>query len=736
MRVSSAVVVGLVLFTAVGGVGARQSAAPVDFVRDVQPILRERCVGCHGPTLQQAGYRLDRRSSALGGVIRPNVIPGSSDSSRMYLRLLNTFAGPQMPPTGALPREEVDVIKRWIDAGAAWPDEWANEAASAAADAAAIELIARLRAGDRAGASTRVATQPSIVTRRGRAGETPLMAAVLYADAPLIVEMLAAGADVNARNDAGATPLMWALDRIDVARLLVERGADVNAVSGFGKTPLELAVTLPDAAPIVTLLLARGVTPSQNALVAAARARKADVLRLLLAAGARDSGAAALAALRVGCVDCLDLIAAGKPLPSMRAAVGGVLAPADSGRAETVRLALAHGGDVNARDGKLRTPLMLAAMSETLPAESIELLIARGAEVNATNPDGRTPLFFAKRLGRTSIVDALEKAGGTSEAEPTVSAPLAKSTTPREAVQRSLPLLQRTAVEFYRKSGCVSCHHNSLTAMTVAAARTKGLAVDEAHARAELATVTADVLAGRDQGLQGLVISGGGPTTTGYILLGLAAEGRPADEATDALVRLLRITQQTDGLWESAYRPPSEASRIAAAAVAIRGIRLYGRTAERDRDDATIDAARAALQRASPIDTEDRVFRLLGLAWAGGPSAAYQSARQDLLRLQRSDGGWAQLPTLPSDAYATGSALVALREAGMPASDVAYRRGVQFLLTTQLADGSWYVRTRSQPTQTYRESGFPHGEHQFISAAATNWAAQALLHAVDRGRPR
>jgi hypothetical protein len=48
-------------------------------------------------------------------------------------------------------------------------------------------------------------------------------------------------------------------------------------------------------------------------------------------------------------------------------------------------------------------------------------------------------------------------------------------------------------------------------------------------------------------------------------------------------------------------------------------------------------------------------------------------------------------------------------------------------LDTQLADGSWFVKTRSHPTQIYFESGFPHGVHQYISAAATNWATQALV---------
>jgi len=62
------------------------------------------------------------------------------------------------------------------------------------------------------------------------------------------------------------------------------------------------------------------------------------------------------------------------------------------------------------------------------------------------------------------------------------------------------------------------------------------------------------------------------------------------------------------------------------------------------------------------------------------------------LREQRADGGWSQLPTLASDAYATGLALVALHQGGvLPVDHAAYRRGVEFLLRTQLEDGSWFV---------------------------------------------
>jgi hypothetical protein len=94
---------------------------------------------------------------------------------------------------------------------------------------------------------------------------------------------------------------------------------------------------------------------------------------------------------------------------------------------------------------------------------------------------------------------------------------------------------------------------------------------------------------------------------------------------------------------------------------------------------------------------------------------------------QRADGGWGQLTTLPSDAYATGQALIALHDGGgLSPTTSAYKRGVRYLLQTQLADGSWFVPSRSFPLQPYFSTGFPHGRSQFISASGTSWATMAL----------
>jgi hypothetical protein len=89
---------------------------------------------------------------------------------------------------------------------------------------------------------------------------------------------------------------------------------------------------------------------------------------------------------------------------------------------------------------------------------------------------------------------------------------------------------------------------------------------------------------------------------------------------------------------------------------------------------------------------------------------------------------------LEPDAYATGLSLVALNEAGMRVDDRVYRGGVDFLLATQYPDGAWLVRTRSFPVQPYFESGFPFDRHQWISAAGTAWAAQAIARTLPDSR--
>ena len=87
---------------------------------------------------------------------------------------------------------------------------------------------------------------------------------------------------------------------------------------------------------------------------------------------------------------------------------------------------------------------------------------------------------------------------------------------------------------------------------------------------------------------------------------------------------------------------------------------------------------------------------------------------------------------MTSDAYATGLAMYALREGGgRTATDAPIQKGAKYLLSTQRADGSWYVRSRSPKFQPYFEGGFPYGQDQWISSMATGWATAALAGIDD-----
>ncbi len=97
---------------------------PVDFVRDVQPIFVKSCNGCHGEKSQQAALRLDAKALALaGGQSGKVIVPGKATDSTLYQRVAGIGEQARMPMGGkALPVEQVDILKRWIEQGANWPD--------------------------------------------------------------------------------------------------------------------------------------------------------------------------------------------------------------------------------------------------------------------------------------------------------------------------------------------------------------------------------------------------------------------------------------------------------------------------------------------------------------------------------------------------------------------------------------------------------------------------------------
>jgi hypothetical protein len=387
---------------------------------------------------------------------------------------------------------------------------------------------------------------------------------------------------------------------------------------------------------------------------------------------------------------------------------------------ELVRLLTAKGADLTATDRSGSTALMWAAFSETGDAALVEELIKLGADPAATNKAGETALDWAARRGETAAAAVLRNAGASN------------ADAMKKSIEKSIALLQASGSQFSRSSGCTSCHHQYLPQMAFGAARERGIAFDEAAARRQSDATITMLDRVREEALQNRDRIPDVPISVSYALVSLAAGRHTADETTAAMARVVAAWQSEDGAFHPlpAMRPPIEASTFTATALSLRALQLFGTNPEE-----RVARASRWLQTATPRTTEEHAMRLLGLAWAKAPADEIRKSIQSLVHDQRSDGGWAQLATTETDAYATGQALVALQTAGYDVASGIYRRGVAYLLRTQLADGSWLVRSRTFPVQPLKESGFPHGKNQWISAAGTSWATMAIALGLAPQQP-
>ncbi|MBL9131996.1 MAG: terpene cyclase/mutase family protein [Verrucomicrobiaceae bacterium] len=293
----------------------------------------------------------------------------------------------------------------------------------------------------------------------------------------------------------------------------------------------------------------------------------------------------------------------------------------------------------------------------------------------------------------------------------------------RAAVSKSLPLIERSSkIAIEERSNCFTCHHTGLPVMTFVTARERGFQIDAVNLQTQLDFTVQFLAKGRENYLQGKG-QGGHAFTAGSALWTLKLGGRTADATTEAVTAYLIGHQKELHHWKPpSIRPPSEESPFSATFFALESLRSIPAATQRLAD------ARRWLEQTPAQTTEDRVFRLWALHAAQSDST---TAARDLLQTQRDDGGWAQLENMASDAYATGTALVALfRTGSVKADDAAFQRGLSWLMQNQHADGSWHVVSRAKPFQKYFESGYPHGKDQFISITAACWATTALLLAL------
>ena len=567
-------------------------------------------------------------------------------------------------------------------------------------------------------------------------GTTALMHSVIESDVKMMKLLIDSGANVNTKNGLDSTALMYAATNLAKTRLLLDRGAEVKARGKRGATPMSVAVTTFGSTPVLKLLAARGAEPEDRLMALAAAKGDLEAIQFLLGLGVRpgDSTGATLSAAIAGrCEVCVRLLVEkGAPAGAVRPNGGGVLNDTvKRAMRDLSQFLLDHGASLQSTDREGFTLLMQAVLSMEPRVDRdrmVEWLLSKGVDPNAKNDRGDTAYQLAARVGIASTLELLAKAGAKELREewprPSGRAPSAEA-----AVKKILPLIETSGDPVFKHRACVSCHNNSLPAMTVSLARKKGFVVNEEQAKKELGfAVTTDTPFLESMRMGSTI--GGGSDTLGYTLMGMAAAGYPADALTDAHIHYLSIFQFPDGAWRTtSYRPPEEYGPFTTTAVALRAIRLYSIPGRREEFEERRARARQWLLSAKADSIEERSMQLNALADAGASLAERAPFVKALKAAQADDGSWSVIPDIPGEAYATGEALYALHVSGnVPTNDPAYQKGVRWLLRNQLTDGSWFMPTRAVPVQPHTfESGFPHGWHQFASTGASSWAAMALL---------
>jgi ankyrin repeat protein len=574
-------------------------------------------------------------------------------------------------------------------------------------------------------------------------GTTALMHSVIESDMKMMKLLISSGAKVNAKNAFDSTALMYAATNLAKTKLLLDAGADAKVEGKRGATPLSVAVTTFGSTPVLKLLTAKGAQPEDPLMTPVAQKGDLEAIQFLLSVGVHAGDATTLSAAVSGrCEPCVRLLVEhGATASGLGSNGAGVLnETAKRAMPELSQFLLDHGASLEAKDREGFTLLMQAVLSMEAPADRdrmVKWLLAKGVDPNATNDRGDTAYRLAARVGIPSTLDLLVKAGA-KEVKEEWPKPDGGAPTVEAAVKKILPLLETSGEAVFKSRGCVSCHNNSLPAMTVALARKKGFAVNEAQAKKELGFAVSTDMPYLEPMRLGSTI-GGGSDTLGYTLMGMAAAGYPADALTDAHIHYLSIYQLGDGSWRTtSYRPPEEYGAFTTTAVVLRSIKLYPIPGRREEFQDRIARAKRWLLSAKASSQEERSMQLNALADADASASERAPFVKALKAAQNQDGSWSIQQGIPGEAYATGEALYALHVSGeVPTTDASYQRGVQWLLRNQLADGSWFMPTRAVPVQPHTfESGFPHGWHQFASDGASSWAAMALLFTLPDGPRR
>jgi hypothetical protein len=314
----------------------------------------------------------------------------------------------------------------------------------------------------------------------------------------------------------------------------------------------------------------------------------------------------------------------------------------------------------------------------------------------------------------------------------------------QQTVDRAIGYLQTESAAWLKTRKCAACHHVPLPLWALSEAERQGYAIDKKFVEGTMESL----LGGRDQLMASRIFPNpadppdprpqGRGLNMGLPFLAVAARSMPS--LTEGQRQSLKLIaeeivkkQQPDGSWEffaTLRRPPINESQTTDAIWIV--MALQGETGPDapEPQRMALSKAMAWLETAKLSDLhQEKALKVLLGARAAKPRKTLQPAIDELLALQRADGGWSQtVPEWKSDAFATGQTLYVLSLAGLTAERPEIQRGMDFLVATQKPDGSWPMVSRSTP------DGSP-GSSKLLTpiiCAASSWATLGLARLAPK----
>lgn len=335
-----------------------------------------------------------------------------------------------------------------------------------------------------------------------------------------------------------------------------------------------------------------------------------------------------------------------------------------------------------------------------------------------------------------------------SRAEAPTAGPASPATNEQiyQTVDRALAYAKAESASWLATRKCAACHHAPLVFWAMAEAERQGYTIDKKF----LVETTESLLGSKEKLLASKIFPNpadppdprpqGRGLNMGLPFLAVAARSlsslEPGQKQSLRLIAKEIVSkQQPDGSWEffaTLRRPPINESQRTDAVWIIMALEAEtGPDAPPGQHQALAKALAWYSNAKSDGLHQERALQLLWDARTGKPREAMQTTIDELLALQRADGGWSQtVPEPRSDAYATGQTLYALALAGFTCEHLAIRRGIDFLVATQQADGTWPMISRSTPDGSPGSSTLMTPIH----CATSSWAALGLARLVPKRR--